>query len=227
MALRSLKQEDIERRIEASKAGLLAGQVEDALAAEREIEQSILRLSDRLHEIDKLVPETGVAQNQRAAADDAALSRELENLQQQVEALRSGQSQSARSGSEPGTQPGNSGSDQIADLNAVRDGLARSRRYAEGLLAPWAQRESWAVDARSIYRQLSRAQIEDFINQPMLWQTLLEPSRELASALQAQMEMERLSDNAFSPLEQTPPSTYESQVETYYRSLSELIQNRE
>ena len=68
-ALRSLKQEDIERRIEASKAGLLAGQFEDALAAEREIEQSILRLSDRLHEIDQLVPETGVAQNQRAAAD--------------------------------------------------------------------------------------------------------------------------------------------------------------
>jgi hypothetical protein len=227
VALRSLEQEDIERRIEASKAGLLAGQVEDALAAEREIEQSILRLSDRLHEIDQLVPETGVAQNQRAAADAAALSRELENLQQQVEALRSGQSQSARSGSEPGTQPGNSGSDQRADLNAVREGLARSQKYAEGLLAPWAQGESWAVDARSIYRQLSRAQIEDFINQPALWQTLLEPARELASALQAQMEMERLSDNAFSPLEQTPPSTYESQVETYYRSLSELIQNRE
>jgi hypothetical protein len=112
-------------------------------------------------------------------------------------------------------------------LNAARDALARSRRYAEGLLAPWAQGESWAVDARSIYRQLSRAQIEDFINQPALWQSLLDPARELASALRAQMEMERLSDNAFSPSEQMPPSTYESQVETYYRSLSELSRNRE
>ena len=226
-ALRSLKQEDIERRIEASKSGLLAGELEEAMAAEKAIEQSIRRLSDRLHEFDLLAPATGVAQNQRAAADAAALSRELENLQQQVEALRSGPRQSARPGSEPGNQAGNSGSDQIADLNAVRDGLARSRRYAEGLLAPWAQGESWAVDARSIYRQLSRAQIEDFINQPALWQTLVDPARELASALQAQMEMERLSDNAFSPSEQTPPSTYESQVETYYRSLSELIRSRE
>ncbi len=226
-ALRSLKQEDIGRRIEASKTGLLAAELDNALAKEREIEQSIRRLSDRLHEFDQLAADTGVAQNQRAAAAAAALSRELEQLQQQVEALRSGRSQSARPGGEPENSPGRSGSDQLADLNAAREGLARSRRYAEGLLAPWAQGESWAVDARSIQRQLSRAQIEDFITQPALWPPLLEPLRELTSALQAQTEMERLSDNAFSPAEQTPPSSYESQVETYYRSLSELILNRE
>ena len=226
-ALRSLKQEDIERRIEASKAGLLAGQLEDAMAMEREIEQSIGRLSDRLREFDLLVPKTGVAQNQQAAADAAALSRELETLQQQIEDLRSGHQKSTQSRPEPGLQPGNFGFDQTADLNTVRDGLARSRRYAEGLLQPWAQGESWAVDARSIYHQLSRSQIEDFINQPALWQTLLEPARELASALQAQIEMERLDNNAFSPAEQAPPSLYESQVGTYYRSLSEIAPKRE
>lgn len=225
--LRSLKQEDIERRIEASKTGLLAGQLEDAMAMEREIEQSIGRLSDRLREFDLLVPKPGVGQNQRAAAAAAALSRELENLQQQAEALRPGQQKSSQSRPEPGLQPGNSGSDQTADLNTVRDGLARSRRYAEGLLQPWAQGQSWAVDARSIYHQLSRSQIEDFINQPALWQTLLEPARELAALLQAQIELERLNNNAFSPSEQAPPSQYESQVGTYYRSLSEIAQNRE
>ena len=184
------------------------------MATESEIEQSIRRLSDRLHEFDQLAADTGVTKNQRAAAAAAALSRELEQLQQQVEALGSGQRQSAQPGSEAGNRPGRSGSDQMADLSAAREGLARSRRYAEGLLAPWAQGESWAVDARSIQRQLSRAQIEDFINQPALWQTLLDPVRELASALQAQTEMERLSDHAFSPAEQTPASPYEPQVET-------------
>ena len=109
----------------------------------------------------------------------------------------------------------------------MRDGLARSRRYAQGLLEPWAQGESWAVDARSLYRELTRAQIEDFINQPALWQRLLEPARELAAMLQAQVEKERFSNNAFSPSEQTPPSRYESQVETYYRSLSEITDKRE
>ena len=217
-ALRSLKQEDLERRIETSKTGLLAGQLEDAMELERKIEQSILRLSDRLHEFDLLAPKTGGEQNRQAAADATALSRELENLQEQAETLRLGRKSAAQSANEPGTY----GSDQTADLNALRDGLARSRRYAEGLLEPWAQGESWAVDARSIYRELSRSQIEDFINQPALWQNLLDPARELAATLQAQIEMERLNSNAFSPSEQAPPSPYESQVETYYRSLSEI-----
>ncbi len=222
-ALRSLQQEDIERRIEASKTGMLDGQLEDALAMEKEIKQSIHRLSDRLREFDLLVPQTGVTKNQRAAAAAAALSGELETLKQQVEALRLGQQKPTL----PGNEPGNFGPDQPADLNTVRDGLARSRRYAEGLLEPWAQGEGWAVNARSIYRELSRAQIEDFMNQPALWQTLLEPARELASLLQAQIEMERLNNRAFSPAEQAPPSLYESQVETYYRSLSEIAQKRE
>ena len=218
-----MKQEDIERRIEASKTGMLDGQLEDALAMEKEIKQSIHRLSDRLREFDLLVPQTGVTKNQRAAAAAAALSGELETLKQQVEALRLGQQKPTL----PGNEPGNFGPDQPADLNTVRDGLARSRRYAEGLLEPWAQGEGWAVNARSIYRELSRAQIEDFMNQPALWQTLLEPARELASLLQAQIEMERLNNRAFSPAEQAPPSLYESQVETYYRSLSEIAQKRE
>ena len=109
----------------------------------------------------------------------------------------------------------------------MRDGLARSRRHAQGLLEPWAQGESWAAGARSLYRELSRAQIEDFINQPALWQSLLEPARELASTLQAQVDLERFSKKAFSPSEQAPPSGYEAQVERYYRSLSEITDNRE
>jgi len=226
-ALRSLKTEDIEQQIEASKTGLLAGQLEAAMGMERKIDQSIRRLSTRLQEFDALVPESGAEKNQQAAADAAALSRELENLQRQVEALKRKQEMSTQSRGTAGIQPGDPGLDQRADLSALRDGLARSRSHAQGLLQPWAQGESWAVDARSIYRELTRAQIEDFINQPALWQTLLEPARELASMLQAKIEMERFSNNAFSPAEQAPPPRYESQVETYYRALSEITQKKE
>ena len=225
--LRSLQAEDIDRQIEGSKTGLLAGQLESAMEKEREIEQSIRRLSDRLQQFDALVPESGDGQNGQIAASAAALARELENLQRQGEALRSGQENSAQPGGEPGMQPGGSGFDRAGAISSMRDGLARSRRYAEGLLEPWAQGESWAGGARSLYRELSRAQIEDFLNQPALWQSLLEPARELAAALQAQVDLERFGNNAFSPSEQAPPSGYEAQVETYYRSLSEMTETRE
>ncbi|MBT8334945.1 MAG: hypothetical protein KJP19_10970 [Deltaproteobacteria bacterium] len=226
-ALRSLKTEDLEQRIEASKSGLLARKLEVAMDMERKIEQSIRRLSAQLHEFDELVPKSGAEKNQQAAADAAALSRELENLQRQVEALRVKQEMSAQSRGTAGIQPRDSGLDQRADLSDMRDGLARSRKHAQGLLEPWAQGESWAVDARSIYRELTSTQIEDFITQPALWQRLLEPVRELASTLQAKIDMERFNNNAFSPSEQAPPPRYESQVETYYRSLSEITKKRE
>jgi hypothetical protein len=225
-ALRSLKSEGIGQRIEESKSGLQAGQLSLAMEMEKEIEQSIRRFSTRLEEFDALVPKSGPGRIQQAADNAAALARELENLQRQVDAMRLKQGESAQTQGTPGMQPGGSGRDQPADLKRMRDGLERSRSYAQGLLQPWAQGESWAVDARSIYRELTRAQIEDFMNQPDLWQTLLEPVRELASRLRAQTERDRFSDNAFSPSEQAPPPRYESQVETYYRSLSEITEKR-
>jgi hypothetical protein len=225
-ALRSLKSEGIGQRIEESKTGLQAGRLNLAMEMEKEIEQSIHRFSTRLEEFDALIPKSGPERIQQAADAAAALARELENLRRQVEALRLKQGDSAQSRGAPGMQPGGPGRDQPPDLNRMRDGLARSRRYAQGLLQPWAQGERWAVDARSIYRELTRAQIEDFMNQPDLWQTLLEPVRELASRLRTQTQINRFNDNAFSPSEQPPPPRYESQVETYYRSLSEITEKR-
>ena len=56
---------------------------------------------------------------------------------------------------------------------------------------------------------------------------VVDPARELAAVLQAQIEMEQLNNNAFSPSEQLPLPHYESQVETYYRSLSEITASKE
>jgi hypothetical protein len=225
-ALRNLKSEGIGQRIEESKTGLQDGQLNLAMEMEKEIEQSIRRFSTRLEEFDALIPKSGPERIQQAADNADALARELENLRRQVDALRLKKGESAQTQGTPGMQAGGSSRDQPADLKRMRDGLARSRRYAQGLLQPWAQAERWAVDARSIYRELTRAQIQDFMNQPDLWQTLLEPARELASRLRAQTEIDRFNDKAFSPSEQAPPPQYESQVETYYRSLSEITEKR-
>jgi hypothetical protein len=183
---------------------------------EKEIEQSINRFSSRLQDFNLLVPETGPERIEQAADRAAALSRELENLRRQVEALRSNQRGSV--GARGGGQP--------QDLNRLRDRLARSRRVAQGLSQSGAQGDDWAVDARSIYRELTRKQIEDFMYQPGLWRAVLEPARELASALRAQAEANRFKDNPFSPSEQAPPARYKTQVETYYRSLSEKNESR-
>jgi hypothetical protein len=215
-ALRSLESEGIDQRIEESKDGLQEGRLNLAMEMEKEIEQSINRISSRLQDFNLLVPKTGPEKIEQAADRAAALSRELENLRRQAEALRSNQGDSVRA----------RGGGQSADLNRLRDGLARSRRYAQGLSQSGAQGDDWAVDARSIYRELTRKQIEDFMYQPDLWRALLEPARELASALRAQAEANRFKDNPFSPSEQAPPAQYKSQVETYYRTLSEKTESR-
>jgi hypothetical protein len=219
--LRSLISESLQDQVEESKAYLQPGRMDVAVEREKAIELAIARLGRRLQAFDGLVPKTGEERLREAADTADALTRELENLRRSAEAFRlqqrrsdlareRGEAQSADGGAEPG-----------GDINRMRDGLERSRRYAQGLLQPWAEGEGWAVDARSIHRQLTQAQIEDFMNQPALWQKLMAPVRELASALRGQLEVKQTDDFAFSPSEQALPPHYESLVETYFRSLSE------
>ena len=102
----------------------------------------------------------------------------------------------------------------------MRGHLQRSRRYARGLVQPWARGERWGIDARSIQRELTQKEIEDFLAQPDLWQKLLEPVRELESTLQAQAEGDLLKKKIFAVPEETMPSSYRDQVAEYYRELS-------
>jgi hypothetical protein len=213
-AQRALISEALQQQIEESKADLRPGRLEMAMEKEDAIEQAIARLNSRLRAFDTLVPKSGEERLREAAAAAEALTRELENLRQTVAALRR---QPRRS-----FQPSGKGeAEQGEDANRMGDGLERSRRFARRLVQPWAEGENWSADARSIHRELTQAQIEDFLNQPTLWQKLMEPVRELASALREQLEVQQLGNTAFSPAEQAPPPQYEKMVETYYRSLSE------
>ena len=100
--------------------------------------------------------------------------------------------------------------------------LRRSRRHAQGLVQPWARGERWGIDARSIQRELTQNEIEDFLAQPDLWKKLLEPVRELESTLRAEADGSQLEKNVFTAPEETVPTPYRNQVEDYYRALSRV-----
>ena len=206
-------------------AGGAAQSGREALQNLREQEQALQRRravarSDRM-------PKPGPEQIEQAAESAAALLAELESLRREVEALKSAQSEAAQPGKAARRSPPGREEGRAADLNRLREGLGRSRGHARGLLQPWARGQGWAVSARSIHRELTRRQIEDFMNQPDLWRSLLEPARELAFKLRARTEASRLKDSPFTLPQQAPPDRYKSLVETYYRSLSETAEERD
>ena len=182
-ALRSLGAERLEGRIDESQQVLQQGWLNLAMEMEKRIQQSVDRVGRRLQELDQNSPRTEEEQLDQASTNVRNLRRELEDLQQQVASMRrEAQQQQAnarqQSGQQSGQQPGQSqqqaqqpggGGNRDGDINRLREGLQRSRRYARGLVQPWARGERWSSDARSIHRDLTQAEIEDFLNQPDLF----------------------------------------------------------
>jgi hypothetical protein len=222
--LRILKAEELDERIEESRNMLKEGWLSLSMDVEKKIDQSIDRVSKKLQGIGQGRPQSREEQVRQAAAEASGLRRELENLQQQVDALRESnrQMQTGLSPSEQqeGGQQTTVGGGRGGDLERMREGLQRSRRYAQGLVQPWARGERWAVDARSVQRELTQKEIEDFLSQPDLWKRLLEPVKELESTLQAQAEISQLKKRVFSTREEEIPTPYKHLVEEYYRDLS-------
>ena len=104
----------------------------------------------------------------------------------------------------------------------MQQGLQRSRRHAQGLVQPWVRGERWGGDARSIQRELTQKEVEDFLSQPDLWKNLLEPVRELESTLRAEAKSSQLKKKIFSAPEETVLTPYRNLVEEYYRELSRV-----
>jgi hypothetical protein len=222
---RAIESEAIAARIEESREFLQQGLMGPSKDLEKKIDQSIDRVSKRLQELDRRTPQSREDQLRQAVVDAGSLRRELENLQKQIEALRQGKRRMKRSLSQlerqRGSQPGATANEDGNSLRDMRQSLQRSRRYARGLVQPWAQGERWGIDARSIQRQLTQKEIEDFLSQPDLWQKLLRPVKELESTLQAEADASRLKDKLFSDTEAQVPAPYRHLVEEYYRDLSQ------
>jgi hypothetical protein len=225
--LRALEAEGIKGRIEKSRRMLEEGWLSLSMDTEKKIEQSIERVSQRLRNLERSAGPSREEQIRQAAADAGGLRRELENLQKEIEALKQSNARKQRrmSGTDP--QPGGPlkrtpGDVDQTTLERMQQHLQRSRRYAQGLVQPWVRGESWGIDARSVQRELTQKEIQDFLSQPDLWKKLLEPVRELESTLQAEAKDRQLQKKLFAAPEEKVPSPYRGLVEEYYRELSQM-----
>ncbi len=141
-----------------------------------------------------------------------------------MEALRQSNQQQQRALSQLEArqdQPQSSGvTERGRDLDRMRQSWQRIRQRARGLTQRGSRGAPWGVDARSIERQVTQREIEDFLSQPDLWRNLLQPVKELEARLRAQMEVAQIKKNLFSASEPEVPTPYRHQVEEYYRDLS-------
>ena len=224
-ALQALKTEGIKARIEESRRMLEEGWLSLSMDTEKKIEQSIERMSKRLRNLGRPAVPSREERIRQAAADAGGLRRELENLEKEIAALKQSDALRQRSSSGMAPQPGGPVKRSPGDGNALermQQGLQRSRRHAQGLVQPWVRGERWGGDARSIQRELTQKEVEDFLSQPDLWKNLLEPVRELESTLRAEAKSSQLQKKIFSAPEDTVPTPYRDLVEDYYRELSRV-----
>jgi hypothetical protein len=223
--LRAVKGERVKDRIEESSKMLEEGWLSHSLDIEKKIEKSIKRLSKRLQNLDRPADPSREERIQQAAADAGGLRRELENLEKEIAALKQNDAlnQPSLSGIAPQPDGQVKGSPTGANaLKRMQQALQRSRRHAQGLVQPWARGESWGSDARSIQRELTQKEVDDFLSQPDLWKDLLAPVRELESTLQAEAKSGQLKKKFFSATEETVPILYQDLVDNYYRELSRV-----
>jgi hypothetical protein len=223
--LRALKTEGVKERIEESRRLLEEGWLSLSMDTEKQIEQSVERVSKRLRNFGRPAAPSWDEQLRQAAADAGGLRRELENLQKEIGALKQSNARKQRSLSGIGPQPKGEANRAPGDgntLERMRQRLQRSRRHAQGLAQPWTRGERWGIDARSIQRKLNQKEVEDFLSQPDLWQKMLKPVRELESTLRAEAKSNLLNKKLFLAPEETVPTPYRDLVEEYYRELSRV-----
>ncbi len=231
----------IQEEMQTSNRILRNGMVNLAADIEQTLEDQIEDLAQSLAALDP----TRAAGNplRQAAADARQLREQLEDLESRIQArnengnqpgpgmpgvgelreqlqqsrqlarqINQQMRQQARQGAGGQAQDGNrnGGARQIG---ADRYGPGGEIRTDGGNL-PWG-------DARSVIQQITRQDIEDFLNQPELFRALLEPVIELEGALRAQAELEEINNRLYATIEEDIPGEYRDLVREYYRVLSE------
>jgi hypothetical protein len=144
--LRVLKQERVNDRIQETQEMLSQGLLGLSVEKEKRIGRSIDRISKKLKDLQRGSGESKENPMKRAVADAGDMRRELEKLQQQIDALRQENqekekalsnnqrqsmqnSSSTQGGARPSQDP----------RGPMQESFQRIRRYAEGMLQPWAR----------------------------------------------------------------------------------------
>ena len=179
--------------------------LQQAAASARELREQLEDLERQIQAFDENgnqpgpgVP--GVGDLREQLRQSRQLARQI-NQQMQQQARQGGNAQ-ARNGAQRG-----------GPLDAERHGPGGEIRTDGGDL-PWG-------NARSVTRQITRRDIEDFLNRPELFRALLEPIIELEGALRAQAELEEINNRLYATIEEDIPDGYRNLVQEYYRVLSE------
>ncbi len=228
----------IREEMRASDRVLRDGMVNLAADIEQSLEEQIGELAQDLAQLAPGRP--GANPLQQTAMDAGELREQLEELERQLAAY-------SENGAEPGAGPDTGADTDQASVGELREQLQRSRQLAQQLDQQMRQQARqgsagrglggdryqtrgeirtdggnlpWGK-ARSIAQQITRQDIEDFLNQPELLAALLQPVIELEGALRAQAELDALDERLHATLEEEIPDEYRDLVRDYYRILSE------
>lgn len=231
----------IQEKMDTSKQILQRGMLNLSLKLEAAIETELAGLQRRIQGMGG--SSDGGQQNDQVVNQVRQLRQSLQELQRQL-GQRSSQSKTDQSdSSQPPEQserlslregersqsaqqadvaePGQSNEQGRASRKDMQQSLERSRELAGGLAQMGLGGEDWAGSARSLRSSLTQRELDAFLRRPELLQGLLTPLVELENQLRVQAELSRIDNKLYSSLEEEIPEQYKSQVETYYRVLSE------
>ena len=171
-----------------------------------DLERRILALNENGNEPGAGMPSVGELREQLQRSRQLA-QQINQQMQQQAQQGGTAQGGARQGGQQPG--PGRA----ARQLGADSYGPGGEIRTDGGNL-PWG-------DARSVTQQITRQDIEDFLNQPELFRALLQPVIELEGALRAQAELKQINERLYATIEEDIPDEYRDLVQEYYRVLSE------
>ncbi len=167
-----------------------------------DLEQRILALNENGNQPGEGMPSVGELREQ--LQQSRQLAQQI-NQQMQQQAQQGGNAQGGQRPTSSGGAARQLGADRIGPGGEIR---------TDGGNLPWG-------DARSVTQQITRQDIEDFLNQPELFRALLQPVIELEGALRAQAELEQINERIYATIEEDIPDEYRDLVQEYYRVLSE------
>ncbi len=202
--------------LDPSATGSPSDQLQQAANSAERLREQIESLEEQALAFNEAGQRPGGGPGLREMRDQLQQSQQLaQQLQQQL------QDQIQAGGQQTGGQPGQAsagwgGRQQIGGPRGDaqdRTGVG-SRANIDGSSLSWG-------NARSIHQQLTQQDIEDFLNQPELFQQLLKPILELEGALRAQAELDEINNKLFAVADEEIPEEYRELVEQYYRVLSE------
>ena len=237
----------IREEMQTSNRVLRNGMVNLSVEMEQGLGDSIEELVQSLSALNPSRGSSASDQVQQAASDAAQLRQQLENLEQQALAFNEGQE---AGGDAPSLREMREQLQQMQQLaqqltqqlqDQARAGGNQSGQRAQqrgqqlAMGEPGSSNEEASLggrvgaegtpyniaNARSIRQQLTRQDIEDFLNQPELFRQLLQPITELEGALRAQAELNNISSKLYASGDEDIPDEYRDLVEEYYRVLSE------